>query len=168
MALAAAAGSAFAAVDPKSLADEPSARRLRRRRPRRRSHRCHTRGFLRCGGDVLAGLGVGPASRRIQFTTGRRNWKIRLALGARPSQILQLVLRRVGTLVLIGVVSGTLASLWLTRSLAALLFGLRAHDLLTFSVAALVLALVGGFAAWWPASRAARPTRHRLAPESLT
>ena len=50
-----------------------------------------------------------------------------------------------------GVVSGILASLWITRSLAALLFGLQPHDLTTFTGAALVLAVVGGFAGWLPA-----------------
>jgi len=44
----------------------------------------------------------------------------------------------------------------MTRTLEALLYGLQAHDVTTFSVAILVLALVGGFAGWLPAARAAR------------
>ena len=59
-------------------------------------------------------------------------------------------------LVTIGVIAGTLAGLWMTRTLEALLYGLQAHDVTTFSVAILVLALVGGFAGWLPAARAAR------------
>jgi ABC-type antimicrobial peptide transport system permease subunit len=81
---------------------------------------------------------------------------IRLALGARPAGILQLVLARVVTLVTIGIVAGSLTSWWTSRALEALLYGLQAHDLLTLSGAALVLACIGGFAGWLPASRAAR------------
>ena len=112
-------------------------------------------GFCGAVGLLLAGLGVyGVTSYSVH--NRRAELGIRLALGAKPSEILQLVLVRVGILVSIGVVAGSLASLWVTRSLAALLYGLRAHDLTTFTGAALVLALVGGFAGWLPAVRAAR------------
>jgi len=68
----------------------------------------------------------------------------------------QLVLVRVVTLVAIGVVVGSFASWWTSRALATLLYGLQPHDLLTLSVAAIVLAGIGGFAGWLPALRAAR------------
>jgi ABC-type lipoprotein release transport system permease subunit len=45
---------------------------------------------------------------------------------------------------------------WLTRALEALLYGLHARDVTTFSGAVVVLALVGGFAGWLPARHAAR------------
>ena len=112
-------------------------------------------GFCGAVGLLLAGLGVyGVTSYSVH--NRRAELGIRLALGAKPSEILQLVLVRVGILVSIGVIAGSLASLWVTRSIAALLYGLRAHDLTTFTGAALVLALVGGFAGWLPAVRAAR------------
>ncbi len=112
-------------------------------------------GFFGFVGLLLAGLGIyGVTSYSVHVR--RAELGIRLALGAQPSSILQLVLRRVGMLVTIGVVAGTLASLWMTRTLEVLLYGLQAHDVTTFSVAILVLALVGGFAGWLPAARAAR------------
>ena len=59
-------------------------------------------------------------------------------------------------LVAAGVIVGTLASLWMTRAVEALLYGLHAHDTTTFAGAVLVLALVGGFGGLLPALRAAR------------
>jgi putative ABC transport system permease protein len=112
-------------------------------------------GFFGFVGLLLAGLGVyGVTSYSVQVR--RVELGIRLALGANPSGILQFVLVRVGILLAMGVIAGSLASLWLTRTLEALLYGLHAHDLTTFSSAVVVLALVGGFAGWVPARRAAR------------
>jgi ABC-type antimicrobial peptide transport system permease subunit len=112
-------------------------------------------GFFGAIGLLLAGLGVyGVTSHSVHNRQAELG--IRLALGAKPSEILQLVLARVGILVTIGVIAGSLASLWVTRSLGALLYGLHPHDLATFVGAALVLALVGGVAGWLPAARASR------------
>jgi predicted permease len=112
-------------------------------------------GFFGAVGLLLAGLGVyGVTAYAVHNRQAELG--IRLALGAKPSEILRLVLVRVGILVLTGVLFGSLASFWMTRSLATLLFGLNAHDLTTFAGAALVLALVGSFAGWLPAARAAR------------
>jgi predicted permease len=112
-------------------------------------------GFFGFVGLLLAGLGVyGVTSYSVQVR--RVELGIRLALGANPSGILHFVLVRVGILVAIGVVAGCLASLWLTRTLEALLYGLHAHDLTTFSGAVVVLALVGAVAGFLPALRASR------------
>ncbi len=112
-------------------------------------------GFFGLVGVLLAALGVyGVTSYSVSVR--RVELGIRLALGASPSGILQFVLVRVGLLVVIGVIAGSLASLWLTRTLEALLYGLHAHDLATFSGAVVILALVGAFAGWLPAVRAAR------------
>ena len=112
-------------------------------------------GFFGFVGLLLAGLGVyGVTSYSVQVRQVELG--IRLALGANPSGILRLVLVRVGILVAIGVIAGSLASLWLTRMLEALLYGLHAHDLTTFSGAVVVLALIGGVAGWLPARHAAR------------
>jgi predicted permease len=81
---------------------------------------------------------------------------LRVALGADAGRVLRLVLGRVARLVAIGVVLGAAISFWATRFITALLFGLDAHDVATFVVAALILATVGLVAAWLPAYRAAR------------
>jgi ABC-type antimicrobial peptide transport system permease subunit len=112
-------------------------------------------GFFGAIGLLLAALGVyGVTSYSVHIRQVELG--IRLALGAQPSRILQLVLVRVVTLVAIGVVVGSFASWWTSRALATLLYGLQPHDRLTLSVAAIVLAGIGGFAGWLPALRAAR------------
>jgi predicted permease len=154
-ALAAAVGAAFTAKDPDlSLMIRPLSNYVNTALAEDRIVAMLS-GFFGFVGLILAGLGVyGVTSYSVQVR--RVELGIRLALGANPSGILQFVLVRVGMLVAIGVVAGGLASLWLTRTLEALLYGLRPHDLTTFSGAVVVLALVGAFAGWFPALRAAR------------
>ena len=77
-------------------------------------------------------------------------------LGSAPAGVLRLVLRRVALLVGIGIVAGTAISLWATRFVATLLFGLDPRDPGTFAAACVLLAVVGAMAGWIPARRAAR------------
>ncbi len=79
-----------------------------------------------------------------------------MALGASQTGVVRLVLGRVTTLIALGVVLGGTASLWASRFVKALLFGVGPHDPLTFAGAATVLALVGLLAAAVPARRASR------------
>ena len=81
---------------------------------------------------------------------------IRMALGADPSGVVFLVLRRVATLVAIGVVAGAALSLWASRFVATLLYGTQPRDPMTFVAAAVVLMAIGLLAGWIPARRAAR------------
>ena len=154
-ALASAVGTAFAGVDPnlslmmRPLADYVNAALAEDRIVAMLS------GFFGFIGLLLAGLGVyGITSYSVHLR--RVELGIRLALGADPSGILRFVLMRVGILVAAGVIVGTLASLWMTRAVEALLYGLHAHDTTTFAGAVLVLALVGGFGGLLPALRASR------------
>jgi ABC-type antimicrobial peptide transport system permease subunit len=81
---------------------------------------------------------------------------IRVALGARPSNLLTLVLREGLTLVSAGIAIGVVAALLLTRFLQSMLYGVDARDATTFIVAPLILfaaALLGCVA---PARRAMR------------
>jgi putative ABC transport system permease protein len=81
---------------------------------------------------------------------------IRIALGAKPSSILLLVLRQAGVVVAIGIAAG-LAGAWaLTAYLESLLFQVKPHDWWTYAAAALTLGVVAAAAALLPARRGAR------------
>ncbi|HEY9283762.1 MAG TPA: FtsX-like permease family protein, partial [Pyrinomonadaceae bacterium] len=79
---------------------------------------------------------------------------VRLALGARPADILALVLRRGMSLAFIGLAAGLLAAYALTRLMAGMLFGVSATDPLTYAAVALVIAAVALAACLIPARRA--------------
>ena len=79
-----------------------------------------------------------------------------MALGAAASQIVRLVLLRVAMLVATGAVTGIAISLWLSRFVSSLLYGVHPHDTATLVAAAIVLAAVGLIAGALPASKAAR------------
>ncbi|HEY7288049.1 MAG TPA: ABC transporter permease [Vicinamibacterales bacterium] len=87
---------------------------------------------------------------------GHRELGIRLALGASRGAILGLVMRRGLTVALGGVVAGLLGAVALTRFIEGLLFGIRPHDLLTFSAIPVILGLTTVLAVYGPARRASR------------
>jgi predicted permease len=80
---------------------------------------------------------------------------IRLALGAQPRGVVALVMRRVCLLGAAGMTLGLAASLWLSRFVAPLVYGLEPRDSASLVGALVTLAAVGTVAAWIPASRAA-------------
>jgi predicted permease len=81
---------------------------------------------------------------------------IRMALGARPRQMLGLILREAGLLAGLGILAGLLAAAGLTRYLRSMLSGLEPTDPWTFGGVALLMSLVALLAGWWPARRASR------------
>jgi predicted permease len=101
----------------------------------------------------VAGI-VGVMSYNVAQRTAEIG--IRMALGAQPSDVLKLVLRRGMSLILVGVVLGIIGSLLLTRLMKGLLFGVSATDPLTFLLITLLLTVVALAACYWPARRAAR------------
>jgi putative ABC transport system permease protein len=102
---------------------------------------------------LLASLGVYGV---VAYFVGqqRREIGVRLALGARRSDILQLVLRQGLGITASGIALGLTAGFALTRLLASFLYGVSAIDFLTFIGVATLLAFVALFACWIPARRA--------------
>lgn len=102
---------------------------------------------------LLAAVGVyGVMSYLVSL--GTHDIGIRIALGARPANILGLVVRRGMGLAAAGILAGLIGALALTRVMASLLFGVSTTDVLSFIVAAAILALAAFAATVIPARRA--------------
>jgi len=87
---------------------------------------------------------------------GTRELGIRIALGASPRNIVNLVVRQGMALALAGVTLGLAASFLLTQLIRSLLFGVRATDPITFAGISFLLAIITLLACYIPAQRAAR------------
>jgi putative ABC transport system permease protein len=104
---------------------------------------------------VLAALGLyGVVAYSVTQRTGE--FGIRFALGARPSDVLRLVLGQATRLVAIGLLVGLIGALALGRVVESLLFGVNAYDGATYAGVILVLGAAALVAAWLPARRAAK------------
>jgi predicted permease len=104
---------------------------------------------------LIAAIGVLGV---LAFTVSQRTreFGVRMALGARQSQVLGMVLKEGIVLVTAAVLVGVLAAAFLSRFLADLLFGVSATDATTFVAVAVGLTLVAVVAAYVPARRATR------------
>jgi predicted permease len=104
---------------------------------------------------ILAAVGVyGALSYMV--TQGLHDIGVRVALGATRSNILTMVLLRGMELAGTGIVFGLFGALVLTRAISALLFGVSAHDPMTFAGAPLFLAAFALLACFVPARRATK------------
>ncbi len=109
------------------------------------------------GGLALVVALAGLYSLLAYLVTLRtRELGLRLALGAQREDILALVLRGAGVLLIAGTVAGVALSLLTARLLHSFLFGVKPYDPLTLIAAPLLLLLVGTVAAWLPARRASQ------------
>ncbi|MBX3277721.1 MAG: ABC transporter permease [Acidobacteria bacterium] len=104
---------------------------------------------------VLAGIGVyGVMAYSVSART--REIGIRLALGAQPSDVRNLVIGQGMRLALVGIAAGLLTAFAVTRLLRTVLFGVSATDPPTFAGIALLLICVALTACWIPARRATK------------
>jgi putative ABC transport system permease protein len=81
---------------------------------------------------------------------------IRMALGAKPSDVRRMLLREGGRLAALGVAAGLVCAFLLTRAMAALLYGIGPRDPATFAAVPALLAAVALAATYLPARRATR------------
>jgi putative ABC transport system permease protein len=102
---------------------------------------------------ALSGVGVYGVMTSM-VTQRRREMAVRMALGARPGDVLRLVVKRGAVLAAVGVAIGLAGALALSRLLASLLYGVRAGDPLTLLAVSVVLAGVAMLASYLPARRA--------------
>ena len=94
----------------------------------------------------------------LSYTVAQRSREIavRSALGAQQRDIVRLVLGQGLAITGVGLAVGMAAALVLTRSMTAFLYGVTAHDRLTFVAVPLLLLLVAAAACFVPARRAAK------------
>jgi predicted permease len=104
---------------------------------------------------VLACVGIyGVTSYLVAQRT--QEIGVRMALGAQRGEVMRLVLGQGARMAAIGVVIGSAAALGLTRFMSTQLFGVTAHDPLTFGAVAGVIMFVAVAACYVPARRAMR------------
>ena len=103
---------------------------------------------------LMAALGLyGVLANAV--TDQRREIGIRMALGARPGDVVSHTLRSALSMLLVGLAAGLAGAFALTRALKSLLFEVSALDPAALVVACVLMTLVGLLAALIPASRAA-------------
>ncbi len=103
---------------------------------------------------ALAAVGVfGMLSYMV--STRRREIGVRMAIGAQPRRIVQMVVRSGLAHAVIGSVLGLAAALIGTRALTSVLYDVSPGDPATLGLATLALLVVALFACWLPARRAA-------------
>jgi len=104
---------------------------------------------------VLATLGLYGV---MTYSMSQRSHEIgiRMAIGARPSEVLRLVMLEGMRLCLIGALVGIAPALVVMRLAASVLFGIASNDLVTCLGATVILIFFALVATWAPARRASR------------
>ncbi|HKS82746.1 MAG TPA: ABC transporter permease [Candidatus Acidoferrales bacterium] len=102
---------------------------------------------------ILAAIGIfGVMSYSV--TQRHHEIGIRMALGAQKDDVLGMIVQQGETIASVGVITGLIGSLALTRAMKGLLYGVGAYDFQTFIAVSAVLILVALAACYIPARRA--------------
>jgi len=104
---------------------------------------------------VLASLGIcGVVGYSVEQR--RQELGIRIALGADLRRLTRMVLRQGLVPVVLGLVTGLVAAIFVGRLISSLLFGVSEHDPATLLVVVLLVGVVAILASYIPARRASR------------
>ena len=103
---------------------------------------------------IIAAVGLATVTAYAVMQR-RREFGIRLALGADTNTLITSVVRRALTAVIGGVAAGGVLAYAFSQSVTALLFGISPHDVRVFATTGIILVAVGLVAAWLPARRVA-------------
>ncbi|MEX2271113.1 MAG: ABC transporter permease [Vicinamibacterales bacterium] len=112
--------------------------------------------------SLLGALGLLIASAGVYgvmaYVVAQRTQEIgvRMALGARPADVVRMVLRHAGMLIGVGLVAGSAAAWYLSFTVKSFLFLVAPNDVRIFSIAVVVLIAAGLAACALPARRASR------------
>jgi predicted permease len=106
-------------------------------------------------GLLLAAMGLyGVMAYSVAQRT--REFGVRIAMGARPRDILKLILRESGTLAISGMAAGLILAALSAQIVANAIYGVSPLDPLTYAAVGLVLAAVALAASYIPAHRATK------------
>jgi predicted permease len=94
----------------------------------------------------------------VAYSVARRTRElgIRIAIGARPSEVLRLILGRLTVLVAVGLVAGIVLALAAGQTLSAVIYGVSARDPGLLLLVVVLLMIAAGISSWPPARRALR------------
>ena len=117
-----------------------------------------TMGLTAAFAGLAALLGASGIHGLLSYLVSQRRREIgvRLALGATPSLVRRDVVWRGTRLALAGATAGLVAAFGASGALAGLLYGVSAHDPLTFATVPVLFVMIAVVASWVPARRAMR------------
>jgi putative ABC transport system permease protein len=103
-------------------------------------------------------LAIGGVYAMVAYAVNQRTHElaVRVALGARPREVVRTVMARGLGGVVVGLGAGVILAFAVGRGMSALLYGVSAHDPATYFIAPVVLGLVAVASALVPALRASR------------
>jgi ABC-type antimicrobial peptide transport system permease subunit len=86
----------------------------------------------------------------------KREFALRSALGATPADLVRLILKNALTMTLCGLAAGTFLSFVLVKYLATLLYGIKAHDWVSFAAVEIIIIIMSVLACLGPSLRTLR------------